>query len=87
MCIRLTSNGIFGRGPVTASPCLLVFRPGEKGGIYRLTVPEGQWTKLSGLEGVNGLGDDSQMSLTPEGQPAIMTRTGVAQIYLLHWEH
>jgi dipeptidyl aminopeptidase/acylaminoacyl peptidase len=59
---------------------------GEKG-IYRLTVPDGQWTKLCGLEGVNGLGDDSLMSLTPEDQPAIMSRTGVAQIYLLHWEH
>jgi hypothetical protein len=54
-------------------------------GIYRLTVPEGEWTKLSGLEGVNDPnGFDSFMSLTPEGQPAIMSRTGVAQIYLLH---
>jgi serine/threonine protein kinase/Tol biopolymer transport system component len=56
-------------------------------GIYRLTVPEGEWTKLSGLEGVNDpSGFDSFMSLTPEGQPAIMSRTGVAQIYLLHWK-
>jgi Tol biopolymer transport system component len=56
-------------------------------GIYRLTVPEGEWTKLSGLEGVNDPnGFDSFISLTPEGQPAIMSRTGVAQIYLLHWK-
>jgi dipeptidyl aminopeptidase/acylaminoacyl peptidase len=57
-------------------------------GIYTLTVPDGQWTKMSGLEGVNDPnGFDSFMSLTPEGQPAIMSRTGVAQLYLLHWKH
>jgi WD40 repeat protein len=57
-------------------------------GIYRLTVPGGEWTKLNGLEGVNDpSGFDSFMSLTPEGQPAIMSRTGVAQLYLLHWKH
>jgi hypothetical protein len=32
-------------------------------------------------------GSDSFLSLTPEGQPAIMSRTGVAQIYLLRWKH
>jgi len=59
-----------------------------KNGIYRLTVPAGEWTKLTGLEGVNDpSGFDSFMSLTPEGQPAIMSRTGVAQLYLLHWKH
>ena len=53
-------------------------------GIYRLTVPRGEWTKLSGLEGVNDpSGFDSFLSLTPDGQPAIMSRTGVAQVYLL----
>jgi hypothetical protein len=57
-------------------------------GIYRLTVPDGEWTKLSGLEGVNDTdGFDSFLSLTPEGQPAIMSRTSVAQIYLLRWKH
>jgi len=28
---------------------------------------------------------DSFMSLTPDGQPAIMSRTGVGQIYSLRW--
>jgi Tol biopolymer transport system component len=57
-------------------------------GIYHLSVPQGEWTKLSGLEGVNDTdGFDSFLSLTPDGQPAIMSRTGVAQIYLLHWPH
>ncbi len=55
-------------------------------GIYRLTVPQGAWSKLTGLEGVNDPQDkDAFMSLTPDGQPAIMSRTGVAQIYLSHW--
>jgi len=59
-----------------------------KNGIYRLTVPEGEWIKLSELEGVNDpSGSDSFMSLTPDGQPAIMSRTGVAQLCLLHWNH
>jgi hypothetical protein len=57
-------------------------------GIYRLTVPQGDWTKLNGLEGVNDpSGYDSFLSLAPDGQPAIMARTGVAQIYLLQWKH
>jgi WD40 repeat protein len=55
-------------------------------GIYRLTVPQGTWTKLTGLEGVNDPHSlDAFMSLTSDGQPAIMSRTGVAQIYLSHW--
>ena len=57
-------------------------------GIYRLTVPQGKWEQLSGLEGVNDPQVfDSFMSLTSDGQPAIMSRTGVDQIYSLHWPH
>ena len=55
-------------------------------GIYQLTVPRGAWKQLSGLEGVNlPQALDSFMSLTPDGQPAIMSRTGVGQIYSLRW--
>jgi dipeptidyl aminopeptidase/acylaminoacyl peptidase len=55
-------------------------------GIYQLTVPQGDWKRLCGLEGVNDpQGLDSFLSLTPEGQPAIMSRTGVGQIYSLLW--
>jgi Tol biopolymer transport system component len=55
-------------------------------GIYQLTVPEGEWKQLCGLEGVNDPQSlDSFMSLTPDGQPAIMSRTGVGQIYSLRW--
>jgi serine/threonine protein kinase/Tol biopolymer transport system component len=56
-------------------------------GIYNLTVPDGRWTKVTGLEGVNPTDFDAFLSLTPDGQPAIMSRTGVAQLYLLHWNH
>jgi serine/threonine protein kinase len=57
-------------------------------GIYQLTVPQGEWKQLCGLEGVNDPQSlDSFMSLTPDGQPAIMSRTGVGQIYSLRWPH
>jgi len=57
-----------------------------KNGIYQLTVPQGEWKQLCGLEGVNDpQGADSFLSLTPDGQPAIMSRTGVGQIYSLRW--
>ncbi len=57
-----------------------------KNGIYQLTVPQGEWKRLCGLEGVNDpQGADSFLSLTPDGQPAIMSRTGVGQIYSLRW--
>jgi Tol biopolymer transport system component len=58
-----------------------------KNGIYNLTVPDGQWTKVTGLEAVNPEDLDAFLSLTPDGQPAMMSRTGVAQLYLLHWKH
>jgi Tol biopolymer transport system component len=55
-------------------------------GIYRMTIPQGGWEKLSGVEGINPAnGTESFVSITSEGQPAVMSRTGAAQIYLLHW--
>jgi serine/threonine protein kinase len=54
-------------------------------GIYQLTVPEGAWKQLCGLDAVNDPQGDSFLSLTPDGQPAIMSRTGVGQIYSLRW--
>jgi Tol biopolymer transport system component len=59
---------------------------GGKNGIYQLTVPQGEWKQLCGLDGVNDpTGGDSFLSLTPDGHPAIMSRTGVGQIYSLRW--
>jgi hypothetical protein len=56
-------------------------------GMYRLTVPQGIWTRLSGFEGANIPGNsDVFPSVTADDQPALMSRTGVAQIYSLIWK-
>ena len=59
---------------------------GEAGdGIYRMTIPQRGGEKLSGVEGINPAEFvETFMSLTREGQPAVMSRTGAAQIYLRH---
>jgi serine/threonine protein kinase/Tol biopolymer transport system component len=55
-------------------------------GVYRMTIPQGGWEKLCGVEGINSAaGTESFVSLTREGQPAVMSLTGAAQIYSLHW--
>jgi serine/threonine protein kinase len=55
-------------------------------GVYRMTIPQGGWEKLGGVEGINPAESiETFMSVTRDGQPAIMSRTGAAQIYLLHW--
>jgi WD40-like Beta Propeller Repeat len=69
------------------SKSLVIAAVQGKNGIYRLTVPDAAWEKVSGLEGVNAHPVDALLSLTPDGQPAIMNRTGVTQIYSLHWKH
>jgi serine/threonine protein kinase len=59
-------------------------------GIYRLTVPGGKWEKLSDLNPTfrGLLNGDAKLpvSLTADGEPAVMSNTGVAQIYALHWK-
>jgi serine/threonine protein kinase/Tol biopolymer transport system component len=54
-------------------------------GIYKLTAPQGVWQKISSLEGAN-VHDPAEafLSLTVDGNPAIMSDTSVAQIYALH---
>ena len=65
---------------------MAVFLGKASDGIYRMTIPQGGWEKLSGVEGINPAdGTESFVSITGEGQPAVMSRTGAAQIYLLHW--
>jgi Tol biopolymer transport system component len=56
-----------------------------QGGIFRLSVPSGQWEKIIDRE-VNTQNIDSFLSLSPEGQPVIMSHTGVPQIYYLPWK-
>jgi dipeptidyl aminopeptidase/acylaminoacyl peptidase len=60
----------------------------DQAGIYRLTIPDGNWTRINGMDGVNlrGTAGDAFLSLTANGQPALMSDTSVAQIYSLHWK-
>ena len=53
-------------------------------GIYRLTVPDGKWEKVSDLAGTYV--ESGGLNLTADGQPAMMFTTGVGQIYALHWK-
>jgi eukaryotic-like serine/threonine-protein kinase len=57
-------------------------------GMYQLTVPQGTWSKVSGLEGLNEPANALGFpSLTADDQPAVMSYTGVAQVYSLSWQH
>jgi eukaryotic-like serine/threonine-protein kinase len=53
--------------------------------IFKLTVPDGAWQKIVGLKSVSSRGSDGFISLSADGQPVIMSHTGVAQIYALRW--
>ena len=57
-------------------------------GVYQLTVPDGKWTKLSGMDGITlrGLAPDAFLSLTADNRPVFMSDTSVSQIYSLHWK-
>ncbi|MGC1362712.1 MAG: protein kinase [Silvibacterium sp.] len=57
-------------------------------GIYQLTVPDGKWTKISGMDGITlrGSAPDAFLSLTADNRPALMSDTSVSQIYSLHWK-
>lgn len=53
-------------------------------GLYSLGVPTGTWEKLSDLERIPPRDPLAGfVSVTPEGQPAIMNDTSISQIYLL----
>jgi serine/threonine protein kinase len=58
-------------------------------GIYRLTVPDGKLEKVGDLAGTyTGMrGGNAGISVTADGQPAMMVTTGVGQIYSLQWKH
>jgi serine/threonine protein kinase/Tol biopolymer transport system component len=65
---------------------MAVFLGKPSDGIYRMTIPRGDWEKFADVGGINpGWSVEQFVSLTPEGQPAVMSRTGAAQIYLLRW--
>jgi hypothetical protein len=50
-----------------------------------LSVPGGAWEKVASMENVDASQIDGFVSVTADGQPAIMSHTGAAQVYLLAW--
>ena len=86
--LRLFSDpwGFWSWAPDSKSLYMALFLGKAIDGVYRMTIPQGGWEKLSGVEGINPANSvESFVSITREGQPAVMNRTGAAQIYLLHW--
>jgi dipeptidyl aminopeptidase/acylaminoacyl peptidase len=56
-------------------------------GIFRLSVPDGAWDKIVGLENIDSRPSEAFVSVTADNQPVIMSHTGVEQFYLLRWPH
>ena len=56
-------------------------------GIYRLAVTDGKWERVATMDGLNVSPDELEgfLSLTADGQPAMMSDTSVVQIYSLEW--
>jgi hypothetical protein len=56
--------------------------------LYRLAVADGQWQRLGKLDGLTFGSDELEglLSLSPDGQPAIMSDTSVVQIYSAKWD-
>jgi serine/threonine protein kinase len=54
-------------------------------GMYRLSVPSGEWERISDIPNMGSV-SDAYVSVTVDGQPAVMNHTGVAQIYSLQWK-
>lgn len=53
-------------------------------GMYRLLVPSGAWERISDVPST-GSTSDAFVSVTADGQPAVMNHTGIAQVYSLQW--
>jgi serine/threonine protein kinase/Tol biopolymer transport system component len=78
--------GFWSWAPDSNSLYMALFHGKASDGVYRITIPQNGWEKLTGAEGIDpAYSTEAFVSITLEGQPAVMTRTGTAQIYLLHW--
>jgi serine/threonine protein kinase len=65
---------------------MAVFLGKASDGLYRMSIPRGDWEKFVDVTGINpGTSIEEFVSLTRDGQPAVMSLTGPAQVYLLHW--
>jgi Tol biopolymer transport system component/tRNA A-37 threonylcarbamoyl transferase component Bud32 len=54
-------------------------------GMYRVSVPEGARQRVSDIPDV-GVMNEAFVSVTADGQPAIMAHAGAAQVYSLQWK-
>jgi Tol biopolymer transport system component/tRNA A-37 threonylcarbamoyl transferase component Bud32 len=54
-------------------------------GMYRVSVPDGARQRVSDIPDV-GMFNEAFVSVTADGQPAIMSHAGAAQVYLLQWK-
>jgi len=70
------------------SKSILFAQTQQKTGIYRLTLSDAKWERLAPLDGfnINTQTGEGFLSLTADGQPAIMNDTSVVQIYSLQWK-
>jgi hypothetical protein len=54
-------------------------------GMYRLSVPGGEWVRLSDIPDTT-VYNEAFVSVTADGQPAIMSPAGAEQVYSLRWK-
>jgi eukaryotic-like serine/threonine-protein kinase len=61
--------------------------PGERPGVYRLNIADGKWILVALFNGlsVSSSPFENFLSITSDGQPAMMSDTSVVQIYSLRW--
>ncbi len=78
--------GFWSWAPDGKSLYTALFQGKSSDGVYRIPIPEGQWERLTSAEGIDPASStETFVSITPQGQPAVMSRTGAAQIYSLRW--
>ena len=54
-------------------------------GMYRVSVSDGVRERVSDVPDV-GWSNDPLLSVTADGQPAVMANSGAAQVYSLQWK-
>jgi Tol biopolymer transport system component len=54
-------------------------------GMYRLSVPDGRFERVSDIPDTSAA-NDAFVSVTVDGQPAIMSHAGAEQVYSLQWK-
>jgi len=55
-------------------------------GMYRVSVPDGARQRVSDVPDVGTTTNAQFVSVTADGQPAVMANAGAAQVYSLQWK-